>query len=152
MFKYEINETTLAILPFSENKSRVIEKEDEYIVNDTPTEVMEHSCEYFGSSLEGRMLGSKNMIGSVYKPPIIVEDTKKLIFFPTQALASEKVGWISYKNIKNIEKNNKKTKITFKNGEKVLVNIPYYSIKNQMFRCNVLEAEAEHRRLDKKND
>ena len=39
--KYEINDETLAVLPFQEGKSRIIEKDDEYIINDTPYEVME---------------------------------------------------------------------------------------------------------------
>ena len=34
----------------------------------------EFSCKYFGSSFEGRILGSKNILGSVYKAPIIVEE------------------------------------------------------------------------------
>ena len=150
--KYEINEETLAILPFDKNKSRVIEKNDEYIINDTPYEVMEHSCNYFGSSFDGRIIGSKNILGSVYKIPVIVEETQKLIFFPTEALASDNVGWISYKNIKNIEKHNRKSKVIFNNGDSVIIDCPYFSVKNQIFRCNMLDAISSNRKNGKKND
>lgn len=150
--KYEINEETLAILPFDKNKSRVIEKNDEYIINDTPYEVMEHSCNYFGSSFDGRIIGSKNILGSVYKIPVIVEETQKLIFFPTEALASDNVGWISYKNIKNIEKHNRKSKVIFNNGDSVIIDCPYFSVKNQIFRCNMLDAISSNRKNSKKND
>ena len=142
--KYEINDETLAILPFDKNKTRVIEKNDEYIINDTPYEVMEHSCNYFGSSFDGRVVGSKN--------PVIVEETQKLIFFPTEALASDNVGWISYKNIKNVEKHNKKSKIVFNNGDSVIIDCPYFSVKNQIFRCNMLESVSNNRKSSKKND
>ena len=152
MVSYEINEETLAILPFSEGKTRVIEKDDEYIVDQTTYEIMEHSCEYFGSSLEGRMLGSKNILGSVYKAPVMVEETQKMIFFPLQALSDENGGWISYKNIKNVEKLGKRSKVLFSNNEKVIIDCPYFSVKNQIFRCNVLAAETDNRRLVKKND
>ncbi len=150
--KYEINDETLAILPFDKNKTRVIEKNDEYIINDTPYEVMEHSCNYFGSSFDGRVVGSKSILGSVYKIPVIVEETQKLIFFPTEALASENVGWISYKNIRNVEKHNKKSKIVFNNGDSVIVDCPYFSVKNQIFRCNMLESISNNRKSNKKND
>ena len=150
--KYEINDSTLAIVPFDKDSTKIIEKDDEYIVNETPYEVMEHSCKYFGSSLEGRMLGSKDILGSVYKTPVIVEETQKLIFFPTEAIQSESVGWLSYKNIRNVEKYNKKSKVIFNNGEFIIIDCPYFSIKNQIFRCNMLEAVSNNRKISKKND
>ena len=101
---YEINDETLAILPYDNERSRVIEMNDEYIVEESPYEIMENSCKYFGSSLSGRVDGSKDILGSVYKIPVIVEESQKLIFFPTEALNSPTVGWISYKNIRNVEK------------------------------------------------
>lgn len=152
MFRYEINNDTLAILPFSEGKTRVIERNEEYIVDDTPYEVMEHSCEYFGSSLDGRMHGSKSILGSVYKAPVIVEETQKLIFFPTEAVTSEKVGWISYKSIRNVEQFGRKSKILFDNDETLVINCPLFSIKNQMFRCNILESISNNRKISKKSD
>ena len=149
--KYEINDETLAILPFEDGHSKVIESRDEYVINDSPYEVMEHSCKYFGSSFQGRLLGSKDILGSVYKSPIIVEESQKLIFFPTEALSSENVSWLSYNNIRNIEKYNKQTRIIFKNGESIVVDCPYFSVKNQIFRCNMLDTISENRKSDKKN-
>ena len=150
--KYEINDSTLAIIPFDNDNTKIIEKDDEYIVSDTPYKIMEHSCKYFGSSLEGRMLGSRDILGSIYKTPVIVEESQKLIFFPTEAIQSENVSWISYKNIRNIEKYDKKSKIVFNNGDFLIVNCPYFSVKNQIFRCNMLEAVSNNRKNSKKND
>lgn len=149
---YEINDETLAVLPFEEGKTRILEKNDEYVIDDTPYSVMEHSCKYFGSSFDGRVSGSKDILGSIYKAPVIVEESQKLIFFPTEALESLNVSWISYKNIKNVEKYDKKTKIIFNNGDYVIVDCPYFSVKNQIFRCNMLEAISSNRKLVKKND
>ena len=55
--KYEINDETLAIISFDDDKTRIIEEEDDYIVNEMPYSIMENSCKYFGSSFEGRVLG-----------------------------------------------------------------------------------------------
>lgn len=150
--EYEINDETLAILPYDNGFTRIIEKNDEYIVKETPFEVMEHSCNYFGSSFSGRIMGAKNILGSVYKSPIIVEETQRIIFFPTEAVQSENAGWISYNNIKNVEKLDKKSKIIFKTGENIIVNCPYFSVKNQIFRCNMLDAVSNNRKASKKND
>lgn len=148
---YEINEDTLAIIPY-EKKSKVLEVDEEYIVNETPYEIMENSCRYFGSSLEGRINGSKDMLGSVYKIPILVEESQKLIFFPTEALNSPNVGFISYKNIKNVNKKGTKSIVEFKNGNDITINCPYFSMKNQIFRCNMLESISTERKKSKKND
>ena len=150
--KYEINDETLAILPFDKDKSRVLEESDEYIVDEIPYSIMEDSCKYFGSSFEGRILGSKNILGSVYKAPIIVEESQNLIFFPTEALSSNTVSWISYKKIKSVEKCGKRSKIIFNNGESIIANCPYFSIKNQIFRCNMLDSISSNRKIVKKND
>lgn len=150
--KYEINDETLAIMPFSKDKARVLEESDEYIVDEMPYSIMEDSCKYFGSSFEGRVLGSKDILGSVYKAPVIVEESQNLIFFPTGALDSSSVSWISYKKIKNVEKHGKKSRITFNNGETIIVDCPYFSIKNQIFRCNMLDSISSNRKIVKKND
>jgi len=150
--KYEINDETLAVLPFEKGNTRIVEKDDEYVVKDTPYEVMEHSCKYFGSSFEGRVLGTKDILGSVYKAPVIVEETQKLIFFPTEAVQSENVSWISYNNIKNVEKHGKQTKIVFNNESFIIVNCPYFSVKNQIFRCSMLQSISNSRKNKKRDD
>ena len=137
---YEINDETLAVMSFDEDKARIIESDDDYVVNEIPYSIMENSCKYFGSSFEGRVLGS------------IVEESKDLIFFPTEALSSPSVAWISYKRIKNVEKYGRKTRVIFDNDESVVVNCPYFSIKNQIFRCNMLETISKNRKSGKKND
>lgn len=149
---YEINDETLAVMSFDEDKSRIIESDDDYVVNEIPYSIMENSCKYFGSSFEGRVLGSKDILGSIYKTPIIVEESKDLIFFPTEALGSPSVAWISYKRIKNVEKYGRRTRVIFDNDESVVVNCPYFSIKNQIFRCNMLETISKNRKSGKKND
>lgn len=149
---YEINDETLAVMSFDEDKSRIIESDDDYVVNEIPYSIMENSCKYFGSSFEGRVLGSKDILGSIYKTPIIVEESKDLIFFPTEALSSPNVAWISYKRIKNVEKYGRRTRVIFDNDESVVVNCPYFSIKNQIFRCNMLETISKNRKSGKKND
>ncbi len=150
--KYEVNDETLAIISYSNLKSKIIEKNDQYIVDETPFSIMERSCKYFGSSLDGRVHGSKDILGSIYKVPIIVEESQNLIFFPTQALNSSCVSWISYKNIKDIKKYGTKSIVKFNNDTDIIINCPYFSMKNQIFRCNILESVSVNRRINKKND
>ena len=118
------------------------------MVESTPYKVMEHSCEYFGSSIEGRICGTKNMLGSIYKPPLLVEESKKIIFFPTESPNTDENIWISLNNIKEYKKHDHKTIIKFKNDKVIEVNIPCYSIDNQVLRATRLQTVY----FDRKND
>ena len=150
--KYEINKDTLAILPMEGDKSRVIEKDYEYIVDIKPYEVMEHSCEYFGSSLSGRLDGAKSMLGTIYKAPILVEESRNIIFFPTASPLLDNNVWVSLNNVEKLEKDGNKTNIIFKDGKNILVDIPYLSIENQVLRSARLESIIRSRRCSEKND
>ena len=57
MNNYEINIDTLAILPYEEGKSKVIESKREIIVNCLPIDIIDNSCKFFGSTYDGRFNG-----------------------------------------------------------------------------------------------
>lgn len=148
---YEVNEDTLAIIPY-QNGTKIIERDNEYIIDCNPYKVMEYSCEYFGSSIDGRIKGTKNMLGSIYKAPIIIEESKNLIFFPTSSPNVYENNWISLKNVIGYKKEGNKTKIIFRNNKELLVDIPYLSIDNQVLRASRLESILSKRKNSEKND
>ncbi len=99
---YEINKNTLAIIPIENKKSKVIEKSNEYIISKNSFQVVEHSCKYFGSSYAGRHKGTKELTGITHKSPIIIEESSKLIFFPTTSPLRDDCIWVSLNNIKKL--------------------------------------------------
>ena len=138
--KYEISKGTLAILPNEKNSSVVYEDEERYIIKQTPFEIMEESCKYFGSTYEGRKDGAKEILGAEYKVPIIIEDSSNLIVFPTTSPLSEDCVWICLKRVEKIEKidaNN--TKIIFDNKKEIIVDSSYRTIENQLSRASRLD-------------
>ncbi len=145
--KYEINNDTLAIIPLNSNNSKIIEQENEYFIESESFSVIEHSCEYFGSTYEGRYKGTKNISGITHKSPIIIEDTNKIIFFPTTSPRNSDCIWISLNNILNYEKgkNVGTSKIIFKNGSILNLDISYGSLTNQIFRASRLKYLLEER-------
>ena len=54
MVKYEIDMSTLMIMSISENTTRVITIDDDFIVNDNSLSIMNYSCCFFGNSLKER--------------------------------------------------------------------------------------------------
>lgn len=140
MDNYEINNDTLAILPIDNYQSKIIEIDREIIINMTPMKIIENSCQYFGSSYQGRSLGTKNLIGVTHKAPIIIEESREIIFFPTNSPRLYECSWISLKNLNNYKKTNNKSKILFNNGNLLELDISYGSLDNQVLRAARLES------------
>ena len=150
MEKYEINTETMAVIGVNENFTEVLENHNNYFIKDSSYSVMEHSCEYFGSSCSGRIIGSKKMLGINYKVPIIVEESNNIIFFPISEVDNPKCVWISLKWFDKVEEDYDHTYIYLKNGKKIKTKISKYSIDNQVLRASKLHLLLNERKNEKK--
>jgi len=148
MKEYSINKNTLAILPFGENKSIIYEKNDCFLVNTKPNKIMDESCKYYGSSMEGRLRGTDNLIGISYKAPIIIEENSPLVFFPTSSPRLKKCAWISFNNISKYyyDEIGKKSVIKFLNDESIGFSMSYNVLNNQVLKANRLEYVLRNRK------
>lgn len=144
---YEINSSTIAIIPVDLHVSKVLELEDSFLVNQSSTEIIDESCKFFGSSYMGRHEGTKNLIGVNYKSPIIVEETMELIFFPTTSPRMKDCVWISLNHIVDYCKKDCNSFVNFKNGNCLELEISYGSLENQILRATRLESILRKRKL-----
>lgn len=128
---YEITFDTQVILPVENNSSRIIENNESYVINVPPMQVLEHSCEYFGSSFNGRKEGTKKLLGITHKSPIIVEESRKIIFFPTTSPDRIDCVWINLEKVnKYYKSSSKKSIIEFKNGDIIEFDVSIGSLTN----------------------
>ena len=148
MDSYEINKDTYAVMSINDGISKVLEKDDEYFINKNSYEVMEDSCSYYGSSCEGRIKGTKQILGSNYKVPIVVEETNEIIFFPTEAASNANCIWLSLNNIKSYERSNGFTKVVFNSGKELIVKMSISSFETQILRANRLGSIIRKRKGD----
>lgn len=139
MENYEIGTNTLAVVGIGDNVSRVVELDNEIIINSNAYEIMDHSCCYYGSSYMGRTQGSKEILKCEYKLPIIVEESREIIFFPTESPRVQACIWLSLESIANVEGNSKECTIIFINGAKLKIYRSKYSIQNQIYRATRLK-------------
>ena len=95
---------------------------------------------FFGSSFDGRRLASKNIIGVDMKVPIIIEESKNVIFFPVSSCISKNSIWISYQNLIKYSKIDcNSSMLYFKNNKSIKLNTKYNLIDNQVIRCIKLD-------------
>ena len=143
---YEITFDTQVILPVENNSSRIIENNESYVINVPPMQVLEHSCEYFGSSFNGRKEGTKKLLGITHKSPIIVEESRKIIFFPTTSPDRIDCVWINLEKVnKYYKSSSKKSILEFKNGDIIEFDVSIGSLTNQIMRASRLKYILEER-------
>ncbi|NLL02336.1 MAG: hypothetical protein GX265_04890 [Mollicutes bacterium] len=148
MKDYEINEKTLAILPYDKNKSVIYEDKDCYILEKSVNKIMDESCRYYGSTFEGRQKGSSTLTGITYKVPIIISEENNMIFFPTNSPRLKECGWISLNNLNRYYEKENKIILEFMNKEVVELSISENIIRNQILKASFLES-AIRKRLKK---
>lgn len=145
MKEYEINSETLALIAV-EDKTKVFEYDKTFIVDKEPIKIMEDSCAYFGSSLSGRQKGTEKLIGVSYKAPVIIEESNNIIFFPTSSPRIKSCNWISLNNLEKYYSKNNYIVLEFKNNQKIMLNLSYGIIDNQILRATRLEAVLRKRK------
>lgn len=139
MDNYEINTSTLAIIPLDENTSKVYEEEDEYIVHKSSNSIIKNNCEFYGSSYKGRCEGTKYLTGIKSKCPIIVEESRNIIFFPTSSTRDKQSYWIALNKVDRYYREKYNSSIKFINNQRINMNISYFSLDNQICRATMLK-------------
>lgn len=150
MDNYEINSATLAIIPLDNSTSMVYEEDTEYVVKQSSNSIIKNNCEFYGSSYQGRCVGTKTLTGIKSKFPIIIEESRNIIFFPTSSSRTKQSSWIALNKIKSYSKKEYISEVEFKNNNKINLDISYYSLENQICRAIILKSKLYERKLEEK--
>ena len=131
---YIINGETVVMMSISNSSCRIYETEKVFDVDISLKEILEESCKYFGSSLEGRTESSKYHLKYDYKLPIIIDENREIIIFPTKSYNSLNSYVIFINQIKDYEKKDNIIKIILKNNKVIEINESFGIFENQYLR------------------
>ena len=148
---YEINDETIAIIPIDCVKTKIVEVNREYIVEKKAYNIMDESCQYYGSTYKGRLNAAKKILDCSYKLPILIEETSNIVFFPTKSSLEDDCCWINFNYIKSVIKSDNKSLITFTNNKKIEFDTSKLSIENQIARSTRLSYILNSRQNSIKN-
>jgi competence protein ComK len=140
MNKYIITDSTLVLFSLG-TKTQVYEKYTNYIIDKDLYTLIDDNCKYYGSSLKGRCEATEFLTGIKYKCPIILSESKHLIFFPTSSYKNEKCVWFNYYGIDHYFMNeNMLLTVYLKNNKKIELDISNNVINNQILKASRLES------------
>lgn len=148
--EYFINEDTMLLEQVSDTKTKIYDVTGIYFIKKCVFDVVEESCQYYGSSYNGRYIGAKKLLQMDYKLPIIIDEVKEVILFPTCSPRQNKCMWICVNNIENYLQNNRKSTIKFTNGFVFETAISYNTLENQIMRATMLMMKLKKRKSNPK--
>lgn len=136
MNKYIINNNTLVLMDNGNNTTKIIEKYVVLIINENIFNIIDESCKYYGSSYKGRCKSTEYLMGIKIKVPIIISESKKIIFFPTMSLKNKNCIWF---NLNSIDKYFSTTDLLLNvkliNGSNITINCSNYIFNNQYLKA-----------------
>lgn len=136
---YEITPFTMAVIAdygkSEEYSTCVLETQEEFYVEPSPTKLIDYACKSFGASLKGRQEGTRDICNITHKAPIAIDPSSGMYFFPTISPLNTKCSWIAHSHIDQLKiANHHCTEITFKNGKSITIDVSYGSMLNQIQR------------------
>ncbi|WP_173916993.1 competence protein ComK [Halobacillus sp. Marseille-Q1614] len=151
--EYEVNPQTMALVAHYDERGQivteVVESGDTFYLPDYPGRVIDQSCRYFASSLEGRLSGTKQVAGFTHKPPIVISQAMGMYFFPIISPKRRECSWIAHNYIRDYEGgHDHTTTIHFTNGMSINVPVSKGMVANQVQRTAqfrfILEDRLKH--------
>ena len=143
---YEIDLSTVMLIGIDESKTKAVTLDSEFILDIDSKKIIDNSCKFFGSSLTDRVNMTKRLVNVKSKSPIVIEESRNIIFFPLKSVRDKCNIWISFNNLEKYVKNGDKTMFIFKNKKQVVIDFSYYIIDNQVTRSLMLDYELKKRR------
>ncbi len=143
---YEIDLSTLLLIGLADEKTKIVTVDNEFIVNESCKKIVDHSCKFFGSGLVERIKMTNRLVNMSSKTPIVIEESRNIIFFPLKSTREKNNIWISFNQLDNYTKDGNNTVLKFKNGKVISLIFSYYIIDNQVTRSLILDYEINNRR------
>lgn len=143
--EYQINPLTMLVLPKTygcKTYSLVFEVHKTFLCPVPPKNIIQTSCKFYGVSYEGRVAGTKQIIGKINKAPLTIDSRHSIYFFPTKSPQNSSCMWVSNQHVEKFSPINSKTiNITFLNKLEYEVPMSSNSFESQKMRTFMLRME-----------
>lgn len=133
MEKYLVTNKTIALLKMGK-KTCIINVENIEVINKSIKYILEYNCNYYGSSLDGRIKSAKDILNVKYKVPIIIDENNNIFLIPISSVRSDINLYLVTNKILNYEIINEKLVIYSLNNIKITVNLSKNILENSLLK------------------
>ncbi|NJH67782.1 competence protein ComK [Staphylococcus agnetis] len=124
--------------PYGINQSTEILKYDEppIIVHEPLIKIIENSCKCYGETYQSRKAQTRRISNLKSKLPINITPIFPSFYFPSHSDRATENSWMNMHFVERIKKlKGAKVKITFVNGQSVILNVSEHTISTQYRNC-----------------
>ena len=93
-----------------------------------------------------RIKMTKSLVNISSKAPVLIEESRDIIFFPLKSPRLKNNIWVSFNNLNSYDKIDDKTRLNFKGNKTILLDFSYYIFDNQVTKAILLHYEIKKRR------
>lgn len=140
---YVINTNTIALQRESLGyfRTKIIESDSAKTSSFSIIDILDRSCNVYGSSYVGRRDFASYVLQSNQKLPIPVYPERGIYFMPTSSQQNPKCIWVSYYHIESYRSEGKLTALRLSNQQQLYIDITYKQFDNQMKRTSHVIAQ-----------
>jgi competence protein ComK len=148
--KYVINQDTVFMIGEIDQEEQpysiVVEGNQTFLVNMSPVSVIDHSLQYYCSSLKGAWEGSRSILGNISMLPIIIYSPLDIFWFPCYSPYRSDCIWFSHNHVINSEKiDQKKTKVNLNFGHSIVLEMRKERFETKWQRASQLRYISNER-------
>lgn len=142
--KSVISPGTSMVYPYYDDEGKlcaVLLKDGAFVrVDKSPTEVVDLSMQFYGTSLRGGIDGGKSLMGKIHMTPVMVNERLDMYLFPSNSPSSTECVWFSLSQILTFLPFDKGvTKVIFRDGNVFTVNCSYSVFQKRYQRTCMLK-------------
>ena len=141
---FELSSNVVLLRSISDNTTELVNYNETLTIPLNSKTIIDRNCKLFGSSLNGRIESSREWLGYDYKLPIIIDEIRNLVLFPTRSVDSPKNIWISYNAIDDYNQTKNGIELLLKNGNSIVIKESFNVFESQFIRASKL-----HKRIEK---
>jgi len=131
--KYIINNKTVALMK-KNNKTIIYNVDKVYVFNKNINKILDFSCNYYGSSLEGRKISAKNILNVKYKLPILIDEKNNITLIQINSPRNLKCLYLVTNKIVDYEEYNDNLKVICVNNINFYINISKNSFEKMLIK------------------
>ena len=117
----------------------VRETEMTFIVDKSPTEILDESICWMGYDFKGALHASKRLLGDIQMYPVMVNPIERIVLFPTKSYKHAETIWLNPAQIRRTISVNGQTHVTFSNGICTLIPSRLSSFNTKIQNAEQLE-------------
>ena len=104
--------------------------------NQSAEHMLDSWCMQNGSNMNGRIISFRHITGCRQKPGVLISERTQIIYFPTLSSKNPACTWICFNEVFRFHSMKAdQTIIQFASGIKIMIDVNYRIIRNQMNRC-----------------